>query len=776
MRLLTRLCVLAFVVFLFLLPRTKANPVLPAYRNPRLPIRLRVADLLRRMTLEEKVAQITGGHHYAILDTTGAFPAADAAAAFRRLYDLHSRMSPSDAAVLRNAAQRYLVEKTRLGIPAILQGEGLHGFMEYGSTSFPIPLALGSTWDPELTRQIFAAVADEAASAGANQLFTPVINLGRDPRWGRTEETFGEDPYLVSQMGVAEIESLQGSSPAIDRHHVLATAKHFAAYGQPEGGVNLGPANYAERTIRQVFLAPFRAAVEQARVGSVMAAYNEIDGIPCSIDPWLLTTELRRRWGFRGYVTSDGGALEMLVKLHQVASDYAEAAREALASGIDFDLSDGSVYRTLIAQVRGGRVPESELDRAVSRILAAKFQLGLFENPYVDPAYARRITNDAAHRALALEAAQESIVLLKNQDSFLPLDLAKLKSIAVIGPDAAGVHLGGYSRGPGPGRGVSILQGIRDFVGSRAKVLYARGCDITINRERGWAEWYENNIRLADPKAQQESIAQAAEIARRADVAILVVGENEGVDREAWSEQHLGDLDTLKLLGAQNRLIRAVVATGTPAVVFLINGRPLSINWVARHVPAILEGWYPGEEGGTAAAQVLFGQVNPSGKLPITFPRSVGQLPDYYNHKPSATRGYEFSGRKPLFPFGFGLSYTTFRFGHPRVDPPVIRVGSTAQVSFDVTNAGSRAADEVAQLYIHEEVAPVTRPVLALAGFRRVHLDAGETKTVHFTLTPDQLSLYDLHMRRVVVPGTFDIFVGPSSAQTIQTTLRVSPR
>ncbi len=773
MRSLVSLMVLVFLGFLLLLPHTTARRELQAHRNAQTPIQQRVRDLLHRMTIEEKVAQITGGHHYKIIDTTGTFPSADAPAAFRRLDSLDSQMSPYQTAVLRNAAQRYLVERTHLGIPTIFWGEGLHGFMEYGSTNFPIPLALGGTWDTKLVRQVFTVVADEASAAGVKQLFAPVLNIGRDPRWGRTEETFSEDPYLVSRMGVAAIDGLQGTSYPIGPHHVLATAKHFAAYGQTEGGRNDAPPNLTQRTLREVFFAPFRAAVEQAHVGSVMAAYNEIDAIPCSINRWLLAGELRRRWGFRGFVTSDGSALQTLVKMHQVAANYAQAAREALAAGVDYDLSDGSVYHTLIRQVRDGRVPLSELNRAVGRILAAKFRLGLFAHPYVDPNYARRVTNDARHQALALRAAREEITLLKNQNGLLPLQLNGLKTIAVVGPDAAGVHLGGYSRGVGPGHGVSILQGIRNYVGSRAKVLYAEGCQITRGHEPGWAEWYKNNVRLADPSTQQKSIRQAVRVARRADVVILVVGENEGTDREAWSNEHLGDLDTLNLLGAQRQLVRAVVATGKPVVVFLINGRPLSINYIAAHVPAILEGWYPGEQGGTAAAQVIFGQVNPSGKLPITFPRSVGQLPDYYNHKPSDTRPYEFANSTPLFPFGFGLGYTTFRFSHLRVSTPVIGPHQDCEISVNVTNTGRRAGDEVAELYIHEQVAPITRPVRQLEGFHRVHLRPGQTKTVRFTLKPRQLALYNLAMRHEVYPGTFDVFVGPSSAQTISATFQV---
>jgi beta-glucosidase len=758
-----------FLLFAFLANALAQTPA-PDYRNPNLPIEQRVADLLKRMTLEEKVEQLGGRHRPGILDTTGKFSDSNALEAFRALFSVESKTSPHDAAVLRNAAQRYLVEKTPLGIPAIFQGEALHGFMENGSTSFPQALGLASTWDPELVRQVFTAAADEMASAGDNQAFTPVLDLARDPRWGRTEETYGEDPYLGSRIGVAAIEGLQGPNFLIDRHHILATAKHFAAHGEPEGGTNTAPGNYSERVIRESFLAPFRAAVQEAQVGSVMASYNEIDGIPSHVNSWLLDKVLRQEWGFRGYVTSDGGGLQMLVTTHHIAADNADAARQALAAGVDFDLSDGSVYRTVLEQVKEGKVPEWEVDRAVSRVLAAKFRLRLFENPYVDPDYAQRITNSPEHRQLALKAAQEAIVLLKNQDNLLPLNLAKLKTIAVIGPNAADVHLGGYSREPA--HSVSILEGIRERVGTAARVVYSEGCKITEGTQ-GWSAWYQNEVKLPDPESQLKSLQAATEVARKADVAIVVVGENESTNREAWAENHLGDRDSLDLLGYQDQLIKSIVETGTPTVVFLINGRPLSINYAAGHVPAILEGWYLGQEGGSAAANVLFGDVNPGGKLPISFPRNVGQLPDYYDHKPSLNRSYLFNGRKPLFPFGWGLSYTTFRLDHLRVDPAAIGTDGETTVSVDVTNTGSREGDEVAELYIHQRVASVTRPVMELRGFQRLGLKPGEMKTVEFKLTPRDLQMLNQDMHWVVEPGVFDIMVGPSSDQTSSVPLQV---
>ena len=752
--------------------KAKPQDNTPKYRNPNLTVDERVADLLPRMTLEEKIGQIapTGAAKTEIIDPTGTYTTDSASAVLNRWWDPDLEFTPRKAAILRNGVQRYLKEKTRLGIPELFMGEALHGFMEYGSTSFPQALGLASTWDPALVHQVFTAAGEEAGTSGAGQVFSPVLDIARDPRWGRTEETYGEDPFLAARMGVAAIEGLQGDSFLIGRHHVVATAKHFAVHGQPEGGTNTAPGNYSERIIRENFLVPFQAAVEEAKVGSVMASYNEIDGVPSHVNPWLLNRVLRQEWGFRGYVVSDGDGLQMLIPTHHVAGNKLDAARQAIAAGVDYDLSDGSVYRTLIAQVKQGSVPESDVDRAVARVLATKFRLGLFDNPYVDADYAEKTTNSAEHRQLALKAAQETMVLLKNDKNLLPLDLNKLKTIAVIGPNAAELHLGGYSRGPS--HSVPILQGIRDRVGTKAKVVYAQGCQFTAGKQ-DWHGWFEDNAQLVDSKTQVDKIKEAVEAAKSADVAILVVGENEATNREAWSEQHLGDRDSLDLLGAQNDLVKAVVETGTPTVVLLINGRALSINYIAEHVPAIVEGWYLGQEGGTAAANVLFGDVNPGGKLPITFPHSVGDLPDFYNHKPSSNRTYAFSTRKPLFPFGYGMSYTTFRFENLRVEPAQIQVGGTAKVSVDVTNTGSREGDEVPQLYVHQKVASVTRPVMQLKGFQRTTLKSGEKKTVEFTITPDMLSMLNRDMQRVVEPGIFELMVGPSSDQTNTVSLAV---
>ena len=734
------------------------------YRNPKLTVDERVADLLPRLTLEEKVEQISGGIDglHGVIDPTGTYDLDKARAILLQSDSVDFAISPRDSAILRNAIQRYQLEKTRLGIPALFQGEALHGFMESGSTSFPQALGLAATWDPALVHQIFTAAGNEAGARGIDQVFSPVLDLARDPRWGRTEETYGEDPFLVSRMGVAVVTGLQGPNYAIGRDHVIATGKHFAVHGQPEGGTNTAPGNYSERVIRENFLVPFKAVVQEANVGSIMASYNEIDGIPSHINHWLLDRVLRQEWGFQGFITSDGDGIQMLWQTHHVAADNADAARQSIAAGIDYDLSDGAPFHTLLWQVKQGIVPESDVDRAVSKILSAKFRLGLFDNPYVDPDAAATIVNSADHRALAEKAAEEVLVLLKNDKNLLPLDLSKLHSIAVIGPNVADTHLGGYSRQPG--HEVSILQGIKDYVGTKAKVNYAEGCKITLAPE-GWRGWYANDVQLA-PADQSASIAEAVAAARKSDVALIVIGENESTNREAWAENHLGDRDSLDLLGAQNDLVKAVLATGKPVIVLLINGRPLSINSIAENVPAILEGFYLGEEGGTAAARVLFGDVAPGGKLPITFPHSVGNLPDFYNHKPSDNRTYAFSTRQPLYPFGYGLSYTTFKFENLRAEPEHIETGGTAKISVDVTNTGSRAGDEVPQLYVHQRIASVTRPVKQLRGFQRITLQPGEKRTVTFTVGPDDLSLLGVDMQPVVEPGVFEIMVGPSSADT----------
>lgn len=759
---------------------TTPKKEVPAYRNPALPAEDRVADLLARMTLEEKVAQL-----YCVgraVEMTGTLFDEDGRLLVDRLGELFphgigqlgrpaQRRSPRAAAELTNAIQQFLVENTRLGIPALFNEEGLHGLMATGSTSFPQAIALASTWDEALVEAVYSVVAREARARGSNYIYTPVLDLARDPRWGRTEETFGEDPYLVSRLGVAAIRGLQGQGPTIDREHVIACAKHFAVHGQPESGLNSAPGNFSERVIREEFLAPFRAAVEEAGVQAIMAAYNEVDGIPLHTHPWFLQTILWEEWGFKGFVTSDGFGVPQLIILHHVAADEAEAARLAIEAGVDCEVPQGVCYPTLVGQVKNGLVAPETIDRAAGRILRAKILLGLLDDlPYADPDEAERVTNCPEHRALALKAAREAIILLKNEGNLLPLSAGNLKSMAVIGPNAADLHLGGYAEDPG--RGVSVLEGIRQKAGRRLAVRYAEGCRLT-EGPQGYKAWHTDEVRLSNPADDTPRIAEAVRLAAESDVAVLVIGGNEATCREGWWFNHLGDRDDLNLLGRQEELVRAVLATGTPTIVVLINGRPLTINYVAENVPAILECWYLGQETGTAVADVLFGDVNPGGKLPVTIPRSVGQVPAYYYHKPSAKRGYLFTATSPLFPFGYGLSYTTFAYTGLRLLPEKISPAGQSVVQVDVTNTGPRAGDEVVQLYIRKRVSSVTRPVKLLKGFRRIHLLPGQTKTVTFTLTPDKLAFLDRQMTWQVEPGRYEIMVGGSSDRVETVTLEV---
>ncbi len=751
--------------------KARSQEKIPSYKNPRLSVEQRVADLLSRMTLEEKIAQLTclwvnRPQKNALADFAtdrGDFSPEKAAQVMKygigQIARQREQKGPRDGAVFANAVQSWLIENTRLGIPAIFHDEILHGHMAKGSTSFPQPIALASTWDPDFIAKVFTAGALETRARGSQQVLGPNLDVAREPRWGRTEETYGEDPYLVSRMAVAIVKALQGPGPTIDGEHVIATAKHFAAHGQPEGGTNIAPANYSERVLREFFLPSFKAAVKEGGIMSVMASYNEIDGVPSHANTWLLEKVLRQEWGFKGHVVSDYYGIAQLQDLHHVANGKEEAARLALEAGVDIELPDPDCFPLLLKLVREGNVSEGSVNKAVARNLRAKFLLGLFETPYVDPDRAARVTNSLEHRELAAEAARRSIVLLKNENNLLPLDRARLRSIAVIGPNAARVHLGGYS--DDPGRGVSVLQGITEKAGNQIKVTYAEGCKIT--QEGG--DWFTDLAHLSNPADDEKLIAQAVEVARSADVALLVLGGNEDTNKEAWAENHLGDRDSLELVGRQNDLVRAVLETGKPTIVMLINSGPLSINYIAEKVPAILEGFYLGQETGVGVADVLFGDFNPAGKLAVTFPRSVGQLPAYYNRKPTARRGYLFTSKEPLFPFGYGLSYTTFDYANLKVSPAQIKPQDQAKVSVTVSNTGKRPGDEIVQLYVRDLVSSVTRPVLELKDFKRISLAAGESKTVEFIITADKLSFLNLKMETVVEPGWFDIMVGTNSSK-----------
>jgi len=754
----------------------------PPYRDPKLPIDLRVSDLLSRMTLEEKIAQLLGSWQNKqfpqtpavwFVDEKGAFQPDRAAVALKFGLGQVSRPSenrgPREMAEFTNAVQHWVKDNTRLGIPILFHEECLHGHAAPRGTSFPQAIALASTWDPDLIKDVFSAVSLEVRSRGAQQCLAPVLDLARDPRWGRTEETYGEDPYLVSRIGLAAIRGFQGDSPFIGKNHVMATAKHFAAHGQPEGGTNVAPGNFSERILREQFLFPFKVAVQSGHVQTVMASYNEIDGIPSHSNKHLLQDILRQEWGFQGAVVSDYFGIAELIRVHHVVGNNEDAARLALDSGIDIELPFPDAYPTLLAQVQAGKVSQASIDRAVSRILRTKFITGLFDDPFVDPAYAEKITNSPEHQALALKAAHEAVILLKNQNNLLPLAKGAYKHIAVIGPNAGELHLGGYSNDPG--RGVSILKGIQEKVGSSAEVLYSEGVKITESAP----DWNADKVVLGDPVLNAKRVAEAVKVAKKSDIVLLVLGENEQTSREAWAVNHPGDRDSLELLSNQNDLVAEILATGKPVVVLLLHGRPNSINLIAEKVPAILDGWYLGQEGAAAFADILFGDYNPGGKLPISVPRSVGQLPDYYYQKPSAKREFLGASTQPLYPFGWGLSYTTFKYSNLTASPVSTGPAGESKISVQVTNTGKLRGDEVVQLYIHEEVNLVTQPVKQLRGFRRVSLDPGESKTVEFTLGPDELSSLDREMHRVVQPGVFHVMVGGNSTELLDTSLTIVP-
>jgi beta-glucosidase len=874
--------VAAMVVAVALRPNTAAQQ--PPYRDPRLPVAERVRDLLSRMTLEEKFWQLfmlpgnldNPGHDY----SHGVFGLqVDLKETQVRGYtprqagdQPHSEVARAHAERI-NAIQKYFVERTRLGIPIIPFDEALHGLAREGATAFPGAIGLAATWDPALVSRVASAIARETRTRGIRQVLSPVVNLADDVRWGRVEETYGEDPYLSSVVARAFVEGFE-------RAGVIATPKHFVA-NVGEGGRDSYPVFHNERSLVERYFPPFEAAVRQAQARSVMTAYNSVDGEPATQNRWLLTDVLKGRWGFEGFTVSDASATGGATVLHMTEPDTPTAAAHAWTSGLDvvFQSSYGE-QRPYLEAVLGGRVPVSVVDAAVSRVLRAKFELGLFEQPYVDPGAAAAAAGSAEHRALALDAARASIVLLQNRRSRLPLG-GDVRSIAVIGVDATEARLGGYS-GPGIEK-VSILDGIRQRAGSRVQVRYSTGPGRQANSVaripadalsslaegapvQGLRGEYFDNIRLTGPprqvrvdrqvdfswtlgapapgipldwysirwtgrlrvpagrprriglqaddgyrlfvddrlvidnwmkksfgtrladlslepgsehdlrleyfetrgnarvrlvwdgdaeRAARAKLDEAVTVARQSDLAVIVAGIEEGEFR---------DRAFLRLPGIQEDLIEQVSGTGKPVVVVIVGGSAVTMTrWIDR-VDAVVDAWYPGEQGGRAVAEVLFGDVNPAGRLPVTFPMSEGQLPLGYNHAPTG-RGDDYLDLtgQPLFPFGFGLSYTTFEYSALRVEPAAIAPSGTATVRCRVKNTGSREGDEVAQLYLRDEIASRARPVIALKGLTRVHLRPGEETDVAFEIGPDALRMLDDTLRWVVEPGTFRVLVGGSS-------------
>jgi beta-glucosidase len=748
-------------------PARADEPARPPYRDPGLPIARRVEDLLGRMTLEEKVGQMNMPCVYE--EALGTTIAAKTEAVqkfaagtliegfgpgggFFTLPNTILHEGPAQQAEFLNRLQELATQRTRLGIPLLESEEGTHGLMCPGATIFPEGPALGSTWDLELLGRVYAAAAREARAIGVHQIFTLVVEPVRDPRLGRNQEAYSEDPFLCARIAETIARSVQGGDvSAPDK--VVAGLCHYPGQSQPVSGLERGAMEVSERTLREVFLPPWQAGIKSAGALGVMATYPAIDRVPAHASERLLTRLLRHELGFDGLVLSEGKGIGTLV-YEGLAPSQKEAGALALAAGVDVGISFESGYmQDLVASVRAGRVSMSLVDRSVGRILQQKFRLGLFERPLVDPRHAVRTVHRPEHQDLTLQAAREGIVLLKNEKRLLPLKKS-LRSIAVIGPNAdeRWNQLGDYAPATIPQPVITVLEGIKQVASPGTRVTYVKGCEVIGGRA--------------------DEIARAREAAAGAEVAIVVVGEAQHhapgrtpTDGEGF------DAATLELTGFQDELVRAVHATGTPTVVVLINGRPLAARWLAEHVPAIVEAWLPGEKGGQAVAEVLFGDVNPSGKLAVTVPRHAGQLPVYYNAPKSKRywlkrgwgRAYVDLEPTPLYPFGFGLSYTDFEYSDLELSATKIAPTDRLEIKVRVRNAGDRPGKETVQLYLEDVISSVATPVQQLRGFTKVALEPGEARTCTFRLTPDDLALYDKDFKRVVEPGRFRVMVGSSS-------------
>ncbi|WP_442846152.1 glycoside hydrolase family 3 N-terminal domain-containing protein [Leeuwenhoekiella sp. H156] len=772
--------VLSFILFgIFSVCAQDKIPPHAAYKNPGLSIEQRVDDLLMRMTTEEKVGQLSTLLGWPMYTKTKkgvvASEALKTAVATQNIgalwgtlradpwtqKTLQTGLNPQLAAKATNAIQKIAVEESRLGIPLFLAEEAMHGHMAIGTTEFPAAIAQASTFNPDLNQKMGAAIAVELRAQGAHIGYGPILDLAREPRWSRVEETFGEDPYLIAEMGLGLIKGFQGSG--IDqKDRVIATLKHFAAYGVSEGGHNGGAVHVGERELMQAYMYPFKKAIDNGAL-SVMTAYSSVDGIPSTAHKKLLTGLLREQWGFKGFVVSDLGSIEGIKNDHHAAATLEEAAALAMNAGVDVDLGGNGFDDALFSAFKAGDVSEDRLDEAVKNVLRLKFEMGLFENPYVDEKLPAKVVRNPEHTALAKEVALEGITLLKNEGNLLPLS-KDLKKIAVIGPNADTMYnqLGDYTAPQDPEYIITPLEGIR-AKWPNAEVTYVKGTAIR--------------------DTTQTDIPAAVAAAKEAEVAIVVLGGSSARDfkteyletgaasvsskeDELLSDMESGegyDRSTLDLMGKQLELLQAVAATGTPTVLVLITGRPLLINWPAKHIPAILDAWYPGSQGGQALAEVLIGDYNPAGRLPISIPRSVGQTPVYYNHWWPKRRDYVEESAAALYAFGHGLSYTQFEYSGLTISQSGNGKDTAFDVSVTVENTGDHDGDEVVQLYLRDEVSSVVTPVKQLRGFKRIHLAKGESKTLSFQITPEDLALYNVDMDFVAEAGSFEIQLGASS-------------
>ncbi len=760
---------------------------LPIYKNNAQAIDQRVKDLISRMTLEEKVAQLSSRYSNELIDSNGLSEEKlerylkNGIGQITRIGGALN-LVPEEIPKYANAIQHYLLERTRLGIPAIMHEECLCGFTSRGATVFPQIIGVASTWNPNLVEKMTSIIRTQMRVVGAHQGLSPVLDIARDPRWGRTEETFGEDPYLVSKMGVSYVKGLQGDSLETG---IMATAKHFLGYGYTLGGRNWGPSLIPKRELLEVFARPFEAAIQEGKIGSVMNSYSEIDGLPCGFSHKILTKLLRDKLGFDGLVVSDYGTIALASRLHGISSDQTKAAIMALEAGLDVELPTTSGYgRAFVRAIKKGEVNEELVNRSVARVLKKKFELGLFEKPFVEEGkeLIEQVFSNHENIELAHRIARESIILLKNKDGLLPLKKT-LKSIGIIGPNADSVrnlfgdytflsqfelevvNITGYrqvtkeqdylfkellsSKDPEAfARKIynsqSVLEAIRAKVSSTTTVLYTKGCEILSNDKSGFKE--------------------AIDIAKKSEVVILILGEKSGLVQDCTTGE-TRDRTNIDLPGVQGDLMKEIYALGIPIILVLVNGRPLSISWAKEHIPAILEAWLPGEQGAIAIAEVLFGDYNPGGKLPISIPRHVGQIPIYHNCKPTGNLSvwswnYVEENTTPLFPFGYGLSYTTFEYNNLHINKSEVSIDDSIEISVDVKNVGSFPGDEVVQLYLKDKEAKVTRPLEELFGFKRINLKPEEKMTITFEIPIKQLAFYNEKMEYVVEPGLIYVYIG----------------
>jgi len=748
---------------------TAASPLaLEPFRNPGLPIDERISDLLQRLRLEEKVAQ---------LQQIELIPWDANPADFSNPEVLRERLEKTlqgrsygivlspigwparDTLRFNKAVHEYALRRTRLGVPVMIFHCNMHGVMALETTVYPQYIAQGATWNPGLIREMAAAISRESAALGVSHGVGPGLELARDPRWGRVEETFGECPYLSSRLSVAFIKGFQGEDAwaGIPADRIATVAYWTCGSSTPAGGLNTAAASVGERELRSTYFVPHVAAIEEGHLTSLMASYNTTDGVPSHANRWALTKVLRNEWGFKGYVYADWGGISLLEKSQHIAASPAEAGRLALQAGVDLEASGGYGFPHLVELVKRGEVKEAEVDTACARVLRIKFLLGLFDGKRIfpEPDKLPGLVHTAENVVLAKRVAGESIILLKNEDRLLPLDAAKLKSIAVIGPNADQVEYGDYSATKDNSTGVTVLHGIRDLLqGSGVAIRYAKGCDLVAPETAGFAE--------------------AVEAAKQSDMAVVVIGDTSLANASVRGETDpklvklatVGegfDRSELTAPGVQEELVKAVHAAGKPTIVVMVQGRVFSGPWIKEHIPAILSVFYPGEEGGTAVAEVVFGKVNPSGRLPVSVPQSVGHIPTTYDYLPQGRHPYVFSTADPLWSFGYGLSYTSFEYSDLKIETPAIGAAGSIGFSFSVSNTGPREGQEVAQVYFHREVTSVVTPLKRLIRFEKVNLKPGETRRLEFVIPASEMAVWNTEMKRVVEPGTIEIMVGPAA-------------